>query len=205
MYSKAVKAYQELQNQTEEKIKLERQLRQAQKMESIGRLAGGVAHDFNNVLSVIIGYSDMLLAAIPPNDPIHEKIKLIHDSGGKAATLTRQLLAFSRKQVLEKKVISLNTIIQEFLKILRKMAGEDIIFTTYLSEESCTVEADPGQIEQIIMNLIVNAKDAMPDGGEIIIETTEIQLDKHYVNKRVEVKPGQYVLMAISDTGEGMD
>ena len=205
MHRKAIEAYRKLENETSEKIKLEQQLRQVQKMESIGRLAAGIAHDFNNVLSVIIGYSDLLLTTIPSNDPIHEKIKRIHDSGSRAATLTRQLLAFSRKQVLEKKVISINTIIRNFLKILGKMVGEDIVITTYLSEESCIVEADPGQIEQIIMNLIVNAKDAMPNGGEIIIETARINLDKHYVNKHIEVKPGQYVLMAISDTGEGMD
>ena len=205
MYSNAVKAYRELEDRTAEKIMLERQLRQAQKMESIGRLAGGIAHDFNNVLSIIMGYSDLLLALVSPDDPMREQIQLIHDSGNRAATLTRQLLAFSRKQVLEKKIISINTIVQDFLKILGKMAGEDIIFTTYLAEESCTVEADPGQIEQIIMNLIVNAKDSMPGGGKIIIETAEVQLDRHYVDKRIEVKPGKYVLLAISDTGEGMD
>ena len=205
MYSNAVKAYRELEDRTAEKIMLERQLRQAQKMESIGRLAGGIAHDFNNVLSIIMGYSDLLLTLISPDDPMREQIQLIHDSGCKAATLTRQLLAFSRKQVLEKTVISINTIVRDFLKILGKMAGEDIIFTTYLAEKSCTVEADPGQIEQIIMNLIVNAKDSMPGGGKIIIETAEVQLDRHYVDKRIEVKPGKYVLLAISDTGEGMD
>ena len=205
MHRKAVKAYRELQEQTAEKIKLEHQLRQAQKMESIGRLAGGIAHDFNNVLSVIIGYSDLLLAIMPPDDPMREQIQIICDAGNRAATLTRQLLAFSRKQVLEKKVISINTIINDFLKILAKMAGEDIVFTTYLARESCFVEADPGQIEQIIMNLVVNAKDSMPGGGEIIIETAEVELDRHYVSKRVEVKPGKYVLLAISDTGEGMD
>ncbi len=205
MYSKAIEAYRKLEYETSEKIKLEQQLRHVQKMESIGRLAAGIAHDYNNVLSVIIGYSDLLLATIPPNDPIREKIKFIHDSGSKAATLTRQLLAFSRKQVLEKRVISINTIIRNFIKILDKIVGEDIVITTYLSEENCTVEADPGQIEQIIMNLVVNAKDAMPNSGEIIIETAAIQLDQHYVNKHIEVKPGQYVLMAISDTGEGVD
>ncbi len=205
MYSKAIEAYRKLEHEASEKIKLEQQLQHVQKMESIGRLAAGIAHDFNNVLSVIIGYSDLLLATIPPNDPIHDKIKRIRESGDKAATLTRQLLAFSRKQVLEKKVISINTIIRNFLKILGKVAGENIVITTYLSEENCTVEADPSQIEQVIMNLIVNARDAMPNGGEIIIETAEVQLDQHYVNKRHEVKPGRYVLMAISDTGEGMD
>ena len=205
MYSKAIEAYQKLKNETSKKIKLEQQLLQVQKMNSIGRLAAGIAHDFNNVLSIILGYSDLMLATLPPDDPTREKIKRIHESGNQAATLTRQLLAFSRKQVLEKKVLSINTIIQNFLKILGKMVGEDIVITTYLSEENCNIEADPGQIEQVIMNLIVNARDAMPNGGEIIIETAEVELDQHYVNKRHEVKPGQYVLMAISDTGEGMD
>ena len=205
MRNKIFEAYQNLEKQTSEQIKLERQLQQAQKMESIGRLAGGVAHDFNNVLSVILGYSELLLNQIPSDDPIHRKIKAIYESGSKAATLTRQLLAFSRKQLLERKVISINTIIQDFLKILGKIVGEDIVFTTYLCEEDCTVEADPGQIEQILMNLIVNAKDAMPHGGEIIIETALVRLDELYTDKHVEVKPGQYVLLSVSDTGEGMD
>ncbi len=205
MYRKAIEAYRKLQEETSEKIKLEQQLLQVQKMESIGRLAAGIAHDFNNVLSVIIGYSDLLLATIPADDPIRDKIKRIHESGSQAATLTRQLLAFSRKQVLEKKVVSINSIIQNFLKILGKIVGEDIVITTNLAEESCTVEADPAQIEQVIMNLIVNARDAMPNGGEIIIETAEVHLDQQYIDKHHEVKPGKYVLMAISDTGEGMD
>ena len=205
MYRKTFEAYQNLEKQTSEQIKLERQLQQARKMETIGQLAGGVAHDFNNVLSVIIGYSELLLAQIPSEDPIHEKIKTIYDSGIKAATLTRQLLAFSRKQILERKVISINTIIRDFLKIWGKMVGEDIVFKTYLSEENCIVEADPSQIEQILMNLIVNAKDAMPGGGEIIIETVVVQLDELYTHKHIEVKPGQYVLLSISDTGEGME
>ena len=205
MHGKAMEAYRKLEDETAERIKLEQQVLHIQKMESVGRLAAGIAHDFNNVLSVIIGYSDLLLTTVPADDPVHKKIQRIHDSGSKAATLTRQLLAFSRKQVLEKKVISINTVIHNFLKILGKMAGDDIVITTYLSEENCLVEADPGQIEQIIMNLIVNAKDAMPSGGEIIIETEEITLDQHYVNKRIEVKPGQYILMVVSDTGEGMD
>ena len=205
MYSKAIEAYRKLERETSEKIKIEQQLRHIQKMESIGLLAAGIAHDFNNVLSVIIGYSELLLATIPANNSIHEKIKCIYDSASKASILTQQLLAFSRKQVLKKKIISLNTIIQNFLKILSKMVGEDIVITTYLSAKDCIVEVDPGQIEQVIMNLVINAKDAMPNGGKIIIETAEVELDQNYVNKHMEVKPGEYVLMAISDTGEGMD
>ena len=205
MYGKAIEAYHKLECETSEKIRLEQQLLHAQKMESIGRLAAGIAHDFNNVLSVIIGYSDLLLAEISSDNPIHEKIRRINESGRQAATLTRQLLAFSRKQVLEKKVISINTVIRNFLKIIGKMAGEDIIIETNLSGEKCIVEADPDQIKQIIMNLIVNARDAMPHGGKIIIETAEVQLDRHYAKKHHEFKPGRYVLMAISDTGEGME
>lgn len=188
-----------------ERISLEQQLRQAQKMESIGRLAGGVAHDFNNVLSIILGYSDLLLGDMSRNNPNRETIKIIQDAGNKAATLTRQLLAFSRKQVLKKKVISINTVIQNFLQILGKMIGDDIIFTTHLTEDSCTIEADPGQIEQILMNMVVNARDAMPDGGEIILETAEIQIDKLYTDKHLDIEPGLYCLLIISDSGEGMD
>ncbi len=205
MCRKAIEAYRELEAQAEEKIKLEQQLLQAQKMKSIGRLAGGIAHDFNNFLSVILGYSDLLLAEMSPDNPAREKIRIMRDTGGKAATLTRQLLAFSRKQVLEKKIVSLNEIIRDFLKMLGQMVGENIVFNVRLSDSSCTIEADPGQIEQVIMNLVVNAKDAMPSGGEITIETAEMQIDKIRRDCRVQLKPGKYVLFAISDTGEGMD
>ena len=205
LYGKVMKTFRKLELETAEKIKLEQQFLHIQKMESIGQLAAGIAHDFNNVLSVIMGYSYLLLSTIPPDDPAYKRIQRIHDAGDRAATLTRQLLAFSRKQVLEKKVVSINTIIGNFLKILGKMAGEDIVITTCLSEKDCVVDADPGQIEQVIMNLVVNARDAMPKGGEIIIETEETQLDQNYVSKHVEAKPGQYVLMTVSDTGEGMD
>ena len=205
MCQKIYEAYQNLKKQASEQIKLERQLQHAQKMESIGRLAGGIAHDFNNILSIILGYSELLLSQISPNDPIYDKIKVIYEAGNKGATLTRQLLTFSRKQIIEKKIISINTIIRDFLKILSKMVGEDIVIKTYLSKESCTIEGDPGQIEQILMNLIINARDAMPDGGEIIIETAVVQLDELYTDKHIEIKPGKYVLLTVSDTGEGMD
>ncbi len=205
MYSKAIEAYRKLEKETSEKIKLQQQFLHAQKMETIGRLAAAIAHDFNNVLSVIMGYSELLLATLPPNDPACEKIRRIHDAGSKAATLTRQLLAFSRKQVLEKKIISINALIQNFLKIWGKMVGEDIAITTRLSEKGCVVEADPSQIEQVIMNLIVNARDAMPNGGEITIETAEVEFDERFADRHPEVKPGRYVLIAISDTGEGID
>lgn len=188
-----------------EQQQLQEELQQAQKMECIGRLAGGVAHDFNNFLSVIIGHCDLLLVGMPLNDPKREKIKLIHEAGNKSATLTRQLLTLSRKQVLEKKIIDINTVIQDFLKILGKITGDDIVFKTCLAEASCTVEADSGQIEQILMNMTVNARDAMPDGGEIIIETTEIQIDKLDADKHLDIKPGQYILLTISDSGEGMN
>ncbi len=201
MHRKAFEAYKKLEKETTEKIKLEQQLLQAQKMETIGRLAAGIAHDFNNILSIILGYSDLLLTVIPENDPIRKKIERIREAGDRAAAVTRQLLAFSRKQILEKKRISINHLIKNFVKIWGKMVGENITIKTYLAEEDCIVEADPAQIEQVLMNLIVNAKDAMPKGGEIIIETKEIEFDQQYS----DIKPGKYVLIMVSDTGEGID
>ncbi len=149
----------------EEKRALEEQLAQAQKMESIGRLAGGIAHDFNNILTTILGYSELLLLNMPQDDPYRENIEVIHSAGEKASALTRQLLAFSRKQILEVKPISLNTTISSLLKILGKMLGEDIEIDTHFNASSDTIEADQGQIEQVLMNLAVNARDAMPCGG----------------------------------------
>ncbi len=201
MYHKALEAYRKLERETSEKIKLEQQLLQAQKLETIGRLVAGIAHDFNNILSVILGYSDLLLTILPEDNPIRKKIERIHEAGDKAAALTRQLLAFSRKQILEKKIISVNNLIKNFVKVWGKMVGENITIKTYLSDKDCIIEADPAQIEQVLMNLIVNAKDAMPNGGEIIIETKEIEFDKQYS----DIKPGKYVLITVSDTGEGID
>ena len=189
---------------TERKL-LKEQFLQAQKMESIGRLAGGVAHDFNNVLTTILGYSELLLAEMPDNDPHRESIELIHSAGRKASALTRQLLAFSRKQILEKKVVCVNTIINDFLKILSKMLGEDIEVKTCLEAEKGIIEADPGQIEQILMNLTVNARDAMPNGGDILIETKDTLVTEDYSKKHLGVLPGNYVMLAVTDSGTGID
>ena len=187
-----------------ERRELEKQLRQAQKMESIGRLAGGIAHDFNNILMSIIGYSELTLLEMKEDDPNYENIKIIHTAGERAAALTRQLLAFSRKQVLETKVISLNVIIDNITALLGKTIGEDISIKTCLDAEG-NIDADAGQIEQVLMNLVINARDAMPDGGEVIIETKNISLDENYTGLHADVQPGPYIMLAVTDTGEGMD
>ena len=187
-----------------EKRKLEDQLRQAQKMESVGRLAGGIAHDFNNILMVILGYSELLLAQMGEDSPYLEKINLIHSAGERASALVRQLLAFSRKQILEKRAVNINTVINDMLQILSKTLGEDVIIKTFPGADVSTIEADVSQIEQILMNLAVNARDAMPEGGEIVIETKNVVLDRNYVDAHVEIKPGNYVQFTVSDNGEGM-
>jgi len=193
-----------MQDVTERK-QLAQQLSQAQKMESVGRLAGGVAHDFSNLLSVIIGYSDVLLMR-PELDPqAHRQIDEIKRAGNRAASLTRQLLAFSRQQVLEPRILNLNSIVTDTEKMLRRLIGEDIEFQTKLDPDLGSVRADPGQVEQIIMNLAVNARDAMPDGGKFIIETSTVELDEDYALHHPPSVPGRYVLLSIADTGVGMD
>lgn len=187
-----------------EREKLESQLLQAQKMEAIGRLAGGIAHDFNNLLSIIVGYTEMLLADLSAADPIGERIKLIKEAGEKAAELTHQLLAFSRKQVLELKVVNLNSVIRNMLKMLGRIIGEDIVLELHTMASKGNVMADSGQMEQVLMNLAVNARDAMPSGGRLIIETADVMLDKGYAGSLGEIIPGNYVMFAVSDTGAGM-
>ena len=189
----------------EEKRCLEEQLREAQKMESIGKLAGGIAHEFNNLLTPIIGYSELVLNQTRNDDPLRQHIEEIKKAGERAASLTRQLLAYSRKQVLQPRVLDLNAVIAELDKMLRRLIGADIELVTRLAPELGRVKIDPSQIGQIVINLAVNSRDAMPQGGKLTIETTNAQLDEAYARKNVAVTPGQYVLLSVSDTGCGMD
>jgi len=196
---------QDLQRSLEELERTQDQLVQAQKMEAIGRLAGGVAHDFNNLLTAIIGYSEFLLASFDHGDPRRKDVEEIKKAADQAAALTRQLLAFSRKQVLQLQVLDLNAIISNMEKMLRRLIGEDIELVTVLDPALGRVKADPGQIEQVLMNLAVNARDAMPQGGKLTIETMNAYLDEDYARRHVDVQPGPYVMLAVSDTGVGMD
>jgi len=183
----------------------EEQLRQSQKMEAIGRLAGGVAHDFNNLLTAIRGYSDLLLLRLDANSPTRREVEEIHKAAERAASLTQQLLAFSRKQVLQPKSMDLNAVVSGMDKMLRRLIGEDIDLVTILTPDLWNVLVDPSQVEQVIMNLLVNARDAMPKGGKVTIETANVELDHPYARRHPVVKPGEYVLLAVSDTGTGMD
>ena len=184
----------------------EAQFRQAQKMESVGQLAGGIAHDFNNLLTVINSYSDMLLFETVLSSPLqHTGLTAIREAGQDAATLTQQLLAFSRQQVLEPKVLDLNVIVPKTMKLVRRLIGENITLTVCLNSNLGQVSADPGQIEQVIMNLAVNARDAMPQGGQLTIETTNVELDDTSLSNQDSVSPGPYVMLAIRDSGCGMD
>ncbi len=188
-----------------EKKQLQEQLQQAQKVEAIGRLAGGVAHDFNNMLSIILGYGESLLDQLHTGDPMREDVKEIMEAGRRSAALTRQLLAFSRKQTLQPTVLDLNDIISNLEKMLGRLIGEDIELNLLLAENLGLVMADPGQIEQVIMNISVNARDAMPMGGKLLIESTNIELDRIYADDHPSVIPGRYAMVAITDTGFGMD
>jgi PAS domain S-box-containing protein len=185
--------------------RLEKQLQQVQKMEALGQLAGGVAHDFNNILTVINGYTDLLLVGLPPDDPMREALLEITKAGGRSGNLTRQLLAFSRQQVLEPKVLDLNAVVGDTEKLLHRLLGEDVILTARLSPDLGRVKADPGQIEQVLINLAVNARDAMPTGGNLTIETQGVTLDETYCRDFPDLAPGDYVMLAMSDTGCGMD
>jgi signal transduction histidine kinase/CheY-like chemotaxis protein len=184
---------------------LEDQLRQSQKMEAMGRLAGGVAHDFNNLLTVIKGHSDLLLDRLQPADPFHSSARQIEKAAGRAASLTRQLLAFCRMQVLQPRVLDLNALVSEMSSLLRRLIREDIAFTFQAGASLGRVKADPGQIEQVIMNLTVNAGDAMPEGGRLTIETRNVWVDERLAQQRPPMLPGRYVLLAVEDTGQGMD
>jgi nitrogen-specific signal transduction histidine kinase/CheY-like chemotaxis protein len=188
-----------------ERKRLEEQLLQSQKMEAVGQLAGGVAHDFNNILTAIVGYTDLLAAELGTNAQQLEDLEEIRKAARRAAALTRQLLAFSRKQVLEPRIIDINGVVMNLDKMLRSLISENIELKTVLADNLAAARADPNQIEQVIMNLAINARDAMPDGGTVTIETRNATLDDAYAAKHVSVIAGEYVMLAVSDTGCGMD
>jgi PAS domain S-box-containing protein len=189
---------------TERKV-LETQLQQSRKMEAVGRLAGGIAHDFNNLLTIITGYTDLALSRASVPLDLRNDIERIENAAARAAALVRQLLAFSRKQVLQPKTLDLNAIVVNMDKLLRRLIDDHIEMITRIDDRLGKVKADPAQIEQVIMNLIVNARDAMPKGGRIVIETSNVELDSAYAIDHVPTKPGRYVMLAVSDTGMGMD
>lgn len=194
-----------VQERTAEAAKLQQQLFQAQKIESVGRLAGGIAHDFNNILTAITGFSEFLMAGIPVGDLRRGDVQEIAAAAERAAALTRQLLAFSRRQVLEPKVLDVNAVVATLEPMLRRLIGEHIELKSNLAAGLGTVKADPGQIEQVIMNLVVNSRDAMPLGGKISIETADVQLTEDYARLHMDTRPGPCVMLSISDTGCGMD
>jgi signal transduction histidine kinase len=193
----ATRAYDEL-------ARTQDQLAQAQKMEAIGRLAGGIAHDFNNLLTVIKGRSQLVLQRLGPDDPLRRQVALIEQTADRAASLTRQLLAFSRKQMLDSRVLDLNVVVEEIENMLRRLIGEHIELRTALAPELGTIRADPGQLEQVILNLIVNARDAMPSGGTLTIETADVELTAAPAEATLDIPAGAYVRLSVSDTGVGM-
>jgi two-component system cell cycle sensor histidine kinase/response regulator CckA len=188
-----------------ERKRLEAQYLHAQRMESIGRLAGGVAHDFNNLLTVINGYSEMAMGKLEAEQPVYALVREVHRAGERAAALTRRLLAFSRKQILQPVVLDVNGLVAEGEKLLRRLIGEDIDLATALQPGLGRVKADPGEVEQVLINMAVNARDAMPRGGQLTIETRDVDLDEEYARLHADARPGRYVLIAVSDTGVGMD
>ncbi|MGA2847106.1 MAG: PAS domain S-box protein [Candidatus Acidiferrales bacterium] len=187
-----------------ERRHLEQQLLLSQRLEAVGKLSGGIAHDFNNILGVIIGYSEAMLQKMAPDDPLREAVNEIEKAGQRAAALTQQLLAFSRKQVLEPKILDLNSIVADVEKMLRRLIGEDIDLKIVPSQSLGKVKADRGQIEQVILNLAVNARDAMPRGGQLKIQTANVDLDETAARSLRYVVPGRYVMLQVSDTGTGM-
>jgi len=201
----AVSSYELVAEDITERRLLEQQFRQAQKMEAIGRLAGGIAHDFNNLLMVISGYTQILQGELKGDSPLRKAATEIEKAADRAAALTRQLLAFSRKQVLSPKVLDLNALVLDNLKMLPRLIGEDIEVVNAPGADLGRIKADPGQLAQVILNLAVNARDAMPQGGKIVLETANVQFEEGYTQKHTSMPPGEYVMLAISDTGAGMD
>jgi nitrogen-specific signal transduction histidine kinase/CheY-like chemotaxis protein len=183
----------------------EEQLRLIQKMDAVGRLAGGVAHDFNNILTVILGYGDLLLGQMGPGDPMRAEVEQIVVAGERASALTRQLLAFSRQQLVDARALDLNELITDLDKMIRGPIGDDIEFRTVVAPGLGLVMADKGQIEQVVMDLVVNAREAMPQGGKMLIETANVELDEGYADEHLDAVPGAYVMLAVTDTGCGMD
>jgi hypothetical protein len=188
-----------------ERLRLEEQLRQSQKMEAVGRLAGGVAHDFNNMLSVILSYAVLLLDDMKPGEPMREDLEEIRKAGERAAALTRQLLMFSRQQVIEPKVLDLNEVLASMDKMLQRILGADVDLVSLPAQPLGRVRIDPSSVEQVIMNLVVNARDAMPTGGKLTMETDNVVLDDAYAQAHLGVKPGPHVMLAVSDTGTGIN
>jgi len=204
-YDGVIKDITERKRAEEEREKLQEQLRMAQKMEAIGRLAGGVAHDFNNLLCVILNYTVFAIDGAREGDPLKDDLLEVKKASERAVALTRQLLAFSRKQVLQPVPLNLNEIAEGVEKMLRRVLGEDIDFVQVLAPDLGLTVADPGQMEQVLMNLVVNARDAMPEGGKLMIETSNVELDEEYAAQHVAVNPGPYVQLSVTDTGYGMD
>jgi two-component system, cell cycle sensor histidine kinase and response regulator CckA len=188
-----------------ERRALEEQFRQAQKMEAVGRLAGGVAHDFNNLLTVISGYAEVILEGLDSAHPLQTKARAIQQASDRATALTRQLLAFSRKQLLELKVVEVNAIVEDMERLLRPLIGENLELVTNLAADAGHTRADSGQLEQVLMNLVVNSRDAMPNGGRIVIQTEKITLDDSYGGNQTLIRPGSYVMLSVADNGLGMD
>lgn len=195
----------DLERDIAEHKRLESQLRQAQKMEAIGLLAGGIAHDFNNILTAIQGYTDLALTEIQEDNPLYQDIKEIQKASMRAANLTRQLLLFSRRQPMEFTPLDLNKVINDLIKMLNRLIGEDISLTTDLASDLWTVKGDAGTNEQVIMNLVVNARDAMPKGGEIAIKTENLYIDEEYCKNCRDARPGRFVCLSVRDTGVGID
>lgn len=200
-----IASYVHVQRDMSHELELEQRYMQAQKMEAVGRLAGGIAHDFNNLLTAITGYTDLLLDDAAQDDPNSEDLYEISRAARRAATLTHQLLAFSRKQVMQPKLIDLNVLVRDVSRMLGRLIGEDIVLKTELARDLGKVRADPGQLEQVVMNLAVNARDAMPDGGQLLIRTADVELGDDFCREHPGSMPGPYVLLSVTDTGVGMD